>query len=730
MAADPNLFAQFAQPVRSVADYGADMDKAAMNQLQLIAARQGAADDQSARAASISSGGDTNKMLQALQSSGNYKAAQALQKTILDNRKTQADIDLSTAHAGHFGAQTATSAYDLQVQKANKAITDIAALQDPTQAHASIDAHAAAGDIDPAKAQALHASVPQDPSQFASWQVNMLRGIMSAKERLDSQKLNIATNNTGGALVTQARDPLTGAVVNSSQVPTTQSPDNAATVKSHLAGVAMTQAGENARSAASRGTQLTIAGLKPDGSPIEGGGGLSEEARVNAAARYNMDGTLPPSVGRGAQGAIEIKQILNEAAHQAAARGDTPEAQRIAQLANKAGAAALTVVTKQEGVVGAAEKNFTANANMVTQLAAKVDNTGVPLLNKWINAGKRSVTGDPNISALDANIKATVNEYAKIVGGGTGGGATAQGEVAKIEGLLSAAQTPQQIEAVLNVMRQETANRMKSFKDQRDEITGRMVPVKATAPPAALPGGIKPEDIDAELARRQPKKMASGGPVGYAPQRVAGGPVFWAPQAGAMQAATPANTGMAPPPVVAPAPPPPAQAPQGFTLGQGYGVDQFGGDFNPPPMPPPVAQPRRAWGRRPNAIQAYADGGRVEPKVGTKGPVRSSGSDGGLSDNAIMRLLTSMPPPQPSDAAFVDPTNPRAVLAARMHAAGLYAHGGRVAGPGGPRDDEVPAMLSNGEHVMDAATVTAIGGGDNAAGQAKLNAFRKKMKGG
>jgi hypothetical protein len=86
---------------------------------------------------------------------------------------------------------------------------------------------------------------------------------------------------------------------------------------------------------------------------------------------------------------------------------------------------------------GAFEKNFNKNADIALELSQKVDRTGVPILNKWINAGRRSVTGDADLAAFDANIKATVNEYAKIVGGGTGSGATAQGEIAKIEGLLS-----------------------------------------------------------------------------------------------------------------------------------------------------------------------------------------------------------------------------------------------------------------------------------------------------
>lgn len=41
---------------------------------------------------------------------------------------------------------------------------------------------------------------------------------------------------------------------------------------------------------------------------------------------------------------------------------------------------------------------------------------------------------------------------------------------------------------------------------------------------------------------------------------------------------------------------------------------------------------------------------------------------------------------------------------------GMYADGGPIFGPGGPRDDRVPALLSNGEHVLTAKEVQAAGG--------------------
>lgn len=55
---------------------------------------------------------------------------------------------------------------------------------------------------------------------------------------------------------------------------------------------------------------------------------------------------------------------------------------------------------------------------------------------------------------------------------------------------------------------------------------------------------------------------------------------------------------------------------------------------------------------------------------------------------------------------------------------GTFAGGGPVYGPGGPTDDRVPAMLSNGEHVLTAQEVQAAGG------HGAISAWRASITGG
>lgn len=165
----------------------------------------------------------------------------------------------------------------------------------------------------------------------------------------------------------------------------------------------------------------------------------------------------------------------------------------------------------------------------------------------------------------------------------------------------------------------------------------------------------------------------------------------------------------------------------GWGSGAGYGNQDLGLNFADGG---PVLSTR-------NRMRHYADGGPVTPIVGSRSPVRTGGG-GALTRNAIIELLNARAMAQGTPAPGVgvgqlaaNPlTDPQAILRARLQAAGEFSDGGPVHGPGGPREDAIPAKLSNGEHVMDAATVNAIGGGDNMRGQHKLNKLRAMLQAG
>ena len=57
-----------------------------------------------------------------------------------------------------------------------------------------------------------------------------------------------------------------------------------------------------------------------------------------------------------------------------------------------------------------------------------------------------------------------------------------------------------------------------------------------------------------------------------------------------------------------------------------------------------------------------------------------------------------------------------------------YRHGAAVEGPGDGQSDDIPAMLADGEYVIDAETVAMLGNGSNKAGAKKLDEFRENIR--
>ena len=65
------------------------------------------------------------------------------------------------------------------------------------------------------------------------------------------------------------------------------------------------------------------------------------------------------------------------------------------------------------------------------------------------------------------------------------------------------------------------------------------------------------------------------------------------------------------------------------------------------------------------------------------------------------------------------------VLDRRMFAQNYMPYGGKITGPGGPKDDKIPVMASNGEYMLSKAAVDQAGQGNHAKGVAALEAFNE-----
>jgi hypothetical protein len=106
----------------------------------------------------------------------------------------------------------------------------------------------------------------------------------------------------------------------------------------------------------------------------------------------------------------------------------------------------------------------------------------------------------------------------------------------------------------------------------------------------------------------------------------------------------------------------------------------------------------------------------------------------GWTPNAATPAATPAAAPQqqtpstPAGLAQLSPQYAALLKGFNAMAKGGAPHEGQVSGPGGPREDLVPAQLSNGEHVATAAEINRLGGGNNERGQKRMYKLRRIIK--
>jgi hypothetical protein len=104
-------------------------------------------------------------------------------KLALELAQKQAAAKKTGLETTKLEVETGGLQYKQRIEKANKALADISALDTPQEALAGINRHLASGDIDQAKADNLRRSITMAPS-FRDWQKSTLVGILDAKDRI------------------------------------------------------------------------------------------------------------------------------------------------------------------------------------------------------------------------------------------------------------------------------------------------------------------------------------------------------------------------------------------------------------------------------------------------------------------------------------------------------------------------------------------------------------------
>lgn len=180
------------------------------------------------------------------------------------------------------------------------------------------------------------------------------------------------------------------------------------------------------------------------------------------------DTTALVGLGRGAQGAENIAKIQGAVARRT--REGTPiNEEARAMLANRANHEGFKAAERRQATIMANLSVYGRTAFAATQLAIDasdaVPRTEFMPVNKVFNAA-RTNTGDPKIVALGQALTTLTNEYARAIGGGHGTVHDKQ----MAEERLNAAQSPEQLRAVINMMRAEILAEEKALPEARKHI--------------------------------------------------------------------------------------------------------------------------------------------------------------------------------------------------------------------------------------------------------------------
>lgn len=222
--------------------------------------------------------------------------------------------------------------------------------------------------------------------------------------------------------------------------------------------------------------------------------------------------TLPPGFSRNMQYVAKAWQLAHD---KNVAEGNDPGAAYAQAQANKALVPALGQLSKQQAMLGSFEANAEKNADMALGFSNQVDRTGVPVFNRWLQAGRTAVAGDTTAAQFQAAHNTFISEYAKIMSGSMGNVATTDAASKHAQDMLSTAMTKDQYAGVVATLRQEMHNRMQTLEATRQ---GMLKQMQGGPNPSAAPAS----PTNSALTQPQPAAAPNALLDKWAPAKPAG----------------------------------------------------------------------------------------------------------------------------------------------------------------------------------------------------------------
>lgn len=249
-----------------------------------------------------------------------------------------------------------------------------------------------------------------------------------------------------------------------------------------------------ARPGSERGTPPSGYRWKSDGSleAIPGGPhvatGFSPDALELRARQYlSGDSKAFTNLGRGSQGRETIVAITNRAAAILREQGGSPQeiGRRIAEF--RANANSLSKMTQSYDAITAFEQTAVRNGKILKDLADKVDSTGVPVIERWVRAGRKEVAGDPDVARFMAQMQVYRTEAARILTNPNLSGQLTDSARKEVEEFLKGSASAPQIRGVVDLLERDFANRKQTLEQQMRDIRTRLERNSSAGEPGPTP---------------------------------------------------------------------------------------------------------------------------------------------------------------------------------------------------------------------------------------------------
>lgn len=199
------------------------------------------------------------------------------------------------------------------------------------------------------------------------------------------------------------------------------------------------------------------------------GAGFTDDDVAPYANAVAMGAPLPTGMSRINGMAARVYQMASRIRQKS---GLSPETYAQVQAAYTGNKQAIGKLSAQRSSIAVAERTALANLQLARQISATVPRTSVPLVNKWLLAGRVDLAGDPNAVKLYNAVQTAREEYAKVLSGNTSSTGITDASRREAERLIRPDMTPDQIDAAIQTAQIEMGNRMDSFDNVLSDLGG------------------------------------------------------------------------------------------------------------------------------------------------------------------------------------------------------------------------------------------------------------------